>query len=781
MPPMRILADIRCLQDENYAGRGVGSHAACLLEAIRDRIGTAEIIGLVDPAIGEVDHRHKGLCDTLRPAFVSIDASTPTILLSLSPMTHDTRLPAMLIDRPNVFPVAVVYDFIPLEFPQRYLAAQAAKFAYAAATTWLAAHRAFFPISEHSGHELVRRLHVARRDVHVTGVALRPSFASLLAAQPTVAVPADAADETMLFVGGPDPRKNLETVVEAHARLVAAGRNLELVVAGGYPQAWRDQCRGGPAAERIRFLDRVDDEELAGWYRHARVTVSASMAEGFSMPVVEAAACGGLSLVSDIPAHRELVDDAACRFAASDACELAAKAAGFLDDPAARERAAGRQRAAAMRFTAEAVGGRFMDGLLERFEQFARRPRRSRRRAIAVVTPFPPDRSGVADYSMRSIEALAEHVDVDVYTDQPEPIACPAVRAFHPISSAAWLRPDYDTTLAVVGNSHFHTRIIELHQRFGGPCLIHDNRLAELTAWWKGADYLRAIAERSLDRPVKLHEVREWLADPGQLPSMFYEEVIDKAFPLLVHSRGIQESVSQIYGIEAAYLPFCLYRNFSSDEIAEDARRHARAALGVSPGELMIVTLGLVDAVKSPQTCIDAVARLRAAGHDAQLHFVGESAAIRDELTLQARSAGIDRCVHFSEDWLPEEDYRRYLVAADLGIQLRNHFFGGLSGALLDCIAAGLPTVANRDLAEALESPGYVVRVPDRPDAASLAAGLEEAARLGSRAATEPQRLEFAGEHSFVIYAERLLELLVEPATVAHASNTRHFRSTVGA
>ena len=40
-----------------------------------------------------------------------------------------------------------------------------------------------------------------------------------------------------MFVGGPDPRKNLETVVSALGRI--GGNDPALVIAGGYPDRWR--------------------------------------------------------------------------------------------------------------------------------------------------------------------------------------------------------------------------------------------------------------------------------------------------------------------------------------------------------------------------------------------------------------------------------------------------------------------------------------------------------------------------------------------------------------
>jgi len=104
--------------------------------------------------------------------------------------------------------------------------------------------------------------------------------------------------------------------------------------------------------------------------------------------------------------------------------------------------------------------------------------------------------------------------------------------------------------------------------------------------------------------------VSGWLADPGQLPTLFYDEIIDSARPLFVHSRGIQEHVRRLYHVAAEYLPFCTSRAFDPAALAPAARAEARRALGIPADDCLIVSLGIVDAVKSPDTCVDAIARL---------------------------------------------------------------------------------------------------------------------------------------------------------------------------
>jgi glycosyltransferase involved in cell wall biosynthesis len=774
---MQILADLRSLQDPAYAGRGIGSHAAFLLEWLRGRpVARDGIVGLVDPKLGPLSIEHAALCDRIRPAFSCDRLDEPSMFLSLSALTHDSLLPSALLDRRHILPIAVMYDFIPLAFPDRYLADRDTLLRYAAAFKWLEAFRAFLAISDDCGAEIVRRLGVPPDRVSVTGVALREVFASRFGTQAAPpGRPTGAADETILVVGGADPRKNLETVVAAHARIVAEGRpDLQLIVAGCYPEAWQQRVRKdsheriGRAAD-IRFLDHVSDEELAAWHAHARATVTASRAEGFSMPVIESIASGGVSLVSDIPVHRELIDQPEAMFRPDDSHDLASKLGAILRFPSLRDRLRDGQRPVAGRFLPEAVGRRVeaaLDRQVESFVTAHRRSPRTRRPAIALVTPFPPDRSGVADYSKKCVESLARFVDVDVYTDAHEPTADPAVREFHPISAAAWLRPDYDAVIAVAGNSHYHMKILDLHRKYGGPCIVHDNRLAELTACQKGEEHLRRMAEHSLGRAVAVEEVRCWLSDPGSLPTLFYDEMLERAEPLFVHSAGIRSHTARFYGVDAVHLPFCVYRDFHALEVSAVAKRSARDALGIPHDRLVVISLGIVDAVKNLRKCVEAIAQIGERGMPAHLYFVGECpSSARKALSTLAAVAGVTDRVHVSADWISEDDYRRFIAAADAGIQLRSHYYGGISGALTDCIAAGLPTAANEDLALALDAPAYVARVPDRPDAGQVADALAACIAHGAdRRRHEHERLAFCRDHSFDTYARRLLTHLLGPS-----------------
>jgi glycosyltransferase involved in cell wall biosynthesis len=97
----------------------------------------------------------------------------------------------------------------------------------------------------------------------------------------------------------------------------------------------------------VRFTGPVPQEELVTLLQGAAVVAVPSLYEGFSLPAVEAMACGTALVTTDAGALPEVVgDDAGLRVRAGDVGELTAALARVLDDPAlaARLGAAGRQR-----------------------------------------------------------------------------------------------------------------------------------------------------------------------------------------------------------------------------------------------------------------------------------------------------------------------------------------------------------------------------------------------------------------------------------------------------
>ena len=106
----------------------------------------------------------------------------------------------------------------------------------------------------------------------------------------------------ILFVGTPEPRKNLERLASAVSILIGEGRPERLVLAGA--DGWGDVAL--PAQERLVTLGRVADSTLRDLYAHASCVAYPSLWEGFGLVAGEALATGCRVVCSDIPALLEV-------------------------------------------------------------------------------------------------------------------------------------------------------------------------------------------------------------------------------------------------------------------------------------------------------------------------------------------------------------------------------------------------------------------------------------------------------------------------------------------
>lgn len=179
-------------------------------------------------------------------------------------------------------------------------------------------------------------------------------------------------EKYLLMVSKIEPRKN-------HLRLLAAWEvikaeidpNIKLVVVGtlgwdneailkGF-KSWID--RG-----QLFMLNSVPAPDLRVLYRHAAATVCPSLGEGFDFSGVESMACGGVTIASDIPVHREVYDDAAEYFDPYSTMSLVKALKKVLYEPDAPARRAELQekgRAVAARYQPEVI--------LPQWESFLRR------------------------------------------------------------------------------------------------------------------------------------------------------------------------------------------------------------------------------------------------------------------------------------------------------------------------------------------------------------------------------------------------------------------------
>jgi glycosyltransferase involved in cell wall biosynthesis len=154
----------------------------------------------------------------------------------------------------------------------------------------------------------------------------------------------------LLFVSTIEPRKNLETLLDAYAKLRRGGRyDGALVVVGRI--GWKSESLVPRLnGEDIVHLDYLRAAQLATVYERAEAFVFPSIYEGFGFPLLEAMARGIPCVAARSSSLPEIGGDAALYFEPRDAGGLAAHLERVVTDPALRADLAQRGRTQAAKF-----------------------------------------------------------------------------------------------------------------------------------------------------------------------------------------------------------------------------------------------------------------------------------------------------------------------------------------------------------------------------------------------------------------------------------------------
>ncbi len=169
-------------------------------------------------------------------------------------------------------------------------------------------------------HLTTKPVVVARNAADLPG----PELAEAAAADAS----ARAASKSLVYMGSFMPYKNVETLVRAVGEL--PGYTLHLLSKAS--DADKARLAAIDPDARIEFHDGVSDDEYHDLLQQATALVTASLDEGFGIPLVESMGYGTPVVVSDIGVFREIGGEAALYAPARDAAAFAA-AVKRLENP----------------------------------------------------------------------------------------------------------------------------------------------------------------------------------------------------------------------------------------------------------------------------------------------------------------------------------------------------------------------------------------------------------------------------------------------------------------
>lgn len=304
---------------------------------------------------------------------------------------------------------------------------------------------------------------------------------------------------------------------------------------------------------------------------------------------------------------------------------------------------------------------------------------------IAVLTPLPPTKTGVAHYASMLLPALAKRADV---------------QAFDTLDN--YRREDFDAVIYQLGNNPHHAVMYAEAMRTPGVVVLHDlvlhHLIVEMTLARGDVDaYVGALQANHGDagaawargRAAGLHsEMGNFL-----LPASV--DVARKANAVIVHNHYAAERLRS-FGVTT---PIHVVPHPYVHETRTFDRR------GFTSDQRVIGFFGFLTSAKRAEVVLEAFRIARARDPRLVLLIVGEPAPNIDADAL--RGEGI-----VLTGYVSDEEFPSYYAVADRLVNLRYPSAGETSGTLIRALDAGKP-VAVSNYAQFAELPDDVVfKVP---------------------------------------------------------------------
>ncbi|KMQ75043.1 glycosyltransferase [Marinobacter subterrani] len=532
----------------------------------------------------------------------------------------------------------------------------------------------------------------------------------------------------VMYTGGIDHRKNIKGLIRAFSKLPREMRETYqlAIVCSAEPESRQllEDLAGkeGLGKSSVILTGVVLKEDLRVLYNLCSLFVSPSWHEGFGLPALEAMRCGAPVIGTNTPSLLEMIGWKEALFDPRNDEEMATIMARALSDEEFRAGLVTNTKVQSEKFSWDETAKRAIAAMerLHSNRQIASSVRTGDcpRPRLAYVSPLPPERTGIADYSAELLPELAKHYEIEVIVAQ-EAIEDPWINANCPMRSTQWFVENgeqYDRVLYHVGNSPFHEHMFDLLEAVPGVVVLHDFFLSDVVAhvdvngrapgYWSKELYTSHGYKALYDR-FHVKETADLVRDyPCSL------SVIQNSLGIIVHSPHSLQLARQWYGREPDGSAVVPHLRNSRIRVG---RAEARKALGLGNEDFLVCAFGMLGPSKLNQRLIDVwLESDLARGDSCHLVFVGENHGgdYGQELLATIRRGRAKGTIRIT-GWADRKMFEQYLAAADAAVQLRTLSRGETSGTVLDCMNYGLPTIVNANGSMADLDEDVVWKLPD--------------------------------------------------------------------
>lgn len=773
---MRIVIDMQGAQSTDSRNRGIGRYTLSLVQAIARNRGEHDVFlalnGLFPDTIETIRTVFKGLvpqeniriwqvpgpvfsasnengyrrrsAELVREAFLASLKPDIVLVSSLFEGLSDDAVTSIGMLSLTIPTAVILYDLIPLIQRRPYLENPVVEVWYENKLDHLRRANLLLAISESSRQEGIQYLGFPDEACVNISTAADQHF------QPQQ-IDCEKEQEVrrryglnrpfVMYTGGIDHRKNIEGLIRAYAILPKRIRDAhQLAIVCSIQPASRATLEKlakeqGLKSDELVLTGFVPEEDLLALYNLCKAFVFPSWHEGFGLPALEAMSCGRAVIGANTSSLPEVIGRGDALFDPMSDKSIAEKLEEVLTKDVFRAELEQHGLKQAKCFSWDTSAKQAITAFealhVKRNSQNLTDIISGRRPRLAYISPLPPERSGISDYSADLLPELSRHYDIDVIVAQ-EAVSDIWIKANSTLRTVAWFREHadtYDRVLYHFGNSHFHQHMFGLLEDVPGVVVLHDFFLSSILANMDFAGYQPNSWAKALYQSHGYEAVQKHFHASDNTEAVWHYPcnlgVLRSALGVVVHSQNSRRLADQWYGKgvadDWAIIPLLRVPEHGID------RAEARRQLKLNHDDFVVCSFGLLGPIKLNHRLLNAwLASKLAKSANCVLIFVGENHGgdYGAELITTIRRSGLDKRIRIT-GWADADTFHHYLAAADIGVQLRTLSRGETSAAVLDCMNFGLPTIvnANGSMADLLDD--GVLKLSDEFDDAELIAALE--------------------------------------------------------
>jgi len=732
---LKIGIDIQALQTENSKNRGIGRYSINFLNAIfKNNYDDTFILflnNLYDEKIELETNNNTELkimpynnpknfsdrdVNNILQFLEYINSNLDILQIMSSSEGYPSKFPATnnYIDRLNSLVCTIIYDLIPLNYPEHYFSNPDFKTEYFKSLKILYHSDLLFSISDSTREDVINILGINPKKIISIKGAPSNNFYRIENVSENeiqkIKKKYGIKRQFILYTGGIEFRKNIESSIIAFSKI-----NKEKLTHTSYVIVCEinppDKLRLNQLAKQHNIEDNliltgyIPDEELNLLYNNCDGFIFPSLIEGLGIPILEAMKCGAPIIGSNTSSIIELIKEQEFTFNPSNQAEITSLINKILEDESFKLRSKRNSLDQSKNYTWDIVSKKAISAYKNLEKQISEKKLQNKtyKPKIAYFSPLPPKKSGISYYSSELLPLLSKYwqidlfIDDDYYCDDPYLIANFNIYSFKDFEEL-YKRNQYENIIYQFGNSDNHIYMFEILKKYPGIAVIHDVFLGGVIYWMTAR---KGKLEEFIDEVIYSHgEKGERLVEKAKKNLISWDHliwnlpinkrIVDNATHVIVHSKWDKKNIVDLYPHLTEKISvihqFAPIREFSG-------KQDKKIQLGFSRDNFLVCSFGFVVTTKKIDSIIKNLKKFLDANPNAKYIIVGELDNHYGEIVKQAINNHDLSDKVIITGFVDESLYQKYLAACDVCISLREKTRAGTSASINHSLGAGIPTI----------------------------------------------------------------------------------------